>query len=189
MRRYLTLLVFWIAFGPASGQEDPNRFYFSISYFGILGTHPGLKVGVQRPLVNLGSADTDQRRDQLFGSANLIVYFHRRHQLGLGCTAEVGFRNRVAGGTNKEIALGIGYLRTFLPNRMYDFDVNDPPSVRRFRGAGHFLKLGSVGLGGNRGGDLNGSFWMIKPTLFHIRPFNTRSTFNFALDAGYYFLP
>ena len=48
------LLLFLLGFlHQLTGQENGNRLHFNISYFGILGTHPGIKVGVQYPLLTI----------------------------------------------------------------------------------------------------------------------------------------
>jgi hypothetical protein len=84
---------------------------------------------------------------------------------------------------HKEIAFGLGYLRTFLPNRVYSFDQTHPPE----KSTGQFLKMISLGLGKSFDPKIGSNFWMIKPSLMHLKPFNTGTTLNFALDAGVYF--
>ncbi len=112
--------------------------------------------------------------------AHLYFYFHRRNQIGLGGTFQFSFRNRKDKGLNKEVALGLGYLRTFLPNKIYQFNGSEPGK----RSTGQLLKMISLGGGRSLGSSIGSDFWMIKPTLMHIKPFGIGSTLNFAMDAG-----
>lgn len=177
-----------ITFG-LSGQEMGKRPYLTVSYFGVLFTHPGVKIGVQYPVHTFDRKDASSNLNEFVGAANLLVYFHRRNHIGAGVNVEMGFRSRKMGGTNKEVFLGLGYLRTIRPNVVYDFDDELPGRKRRFLSLGHLMKTAAIGLGGNIDGDLFADSWAIKPTLMHISPYNTRSTLNFALDAGYQFRP
>ena len=185
---HILILALTLSFGLYGQQDITNRVNFSISYFGILGTHPGIKVGVQYPLTNSVEIPVD-RLDQIVAGSNLMIYFHRNNQLGIGLDAELGFRSRRRGGVNYELFFGGGYLRTFLPRKMYDFDEPDGFRLRRFKGSGHFLKKVGFGLGAQSGRDLDSNFWSIRPTFLHIKPFNTSFTYNFAIDAGISFYP
>lgn len=129
-----------------------------------------------------GQPDRTQTNEGLAG-ISLLFYYHRRNQIGLGGTLELAVRNRRAEGTNKELALGIGYLRTFLPNKVYHFDHAEPLK----KSSGQLLKSLALGLGRSFHSRLDANFWMIRPTLLHLRPFNRGSTLNFTLDAGIYF--
>ena len=88
---------------------------------------------------------------------------------------------------NQEISLGIGYLHTFIsqPDLMILIMKNGLTQKGNILGQGHLMKTGAIGLGGNRGADLSSDFWMIKPTMMHLKPFGTDKTLNFALDAGF----
>lgn len=171
----------------AMAQELNHQWYFNISYFGILGTHPGIKFGIHQPLATFNPDRTDRKLRQLVGSSSLIVYFHRRNQLGIGVNLELGYRDKQVWKTTKEITAGIGYLRTFVPGRKYDFDREKPFTGRSAAGTGHFIKTLSLGLGKRSGENIEVDTWMIKPTLLHIKPYNTGTTLNFALDVGYQF--
>ena len=175
-----------IAFG-LSAQDMTSRPYLTISYFGVLATHPGIKIGVQYPVHTFNRRDVATNLNQVIGAANLLLYFHRRNHIGAGANLEFGFRSKKMGGTNKEIFLGLGYLRTMRPNITYDFDQPSPMQKRRFTGAGHWIKTAAIGLGRSMDGDVFADSWAVKPTLMYVKPYNTRSTLNFALDAGYQF--
>lgn len=187
MKHALFPLLILLFIRPAIAQKPAPGTYFNISYFGILGTHPGLKIGLQQPILTFNREKREKRLDQLLGAVNLVFYFHRRNQLGLGATAELGFRKRPFNGLNTEAWLGLGYLRTIIPNLVYDFDDQQPGTTRRWIGSGHLLKTASLGLGWNIKPTADPGFWMIKPTLMHLKPFNVGNTLNFALDAGYHF--
>jgi hypothetical protein len=187
MKNTLLITLILMVSSSIKAQEISSKLYFNISYFGILGTHPGIKFGVQHPVITFDAEDAANKLHQLIGSSSVILYFHRRNQFGAGLNVEFGYRNRRAGKTNGEITMGLGILRTFLPKRVYDFDEAGGFTEKKFAGNTHFLKTVSIGMGKNSGDYFPASFWMIRPTLFHLSPYNTGSTLNFALDAGYYF--
>lgn len=171
----------------ACGQANQPAGYFHISYFGLLGTHPGLKFGWQYPIINFQELHPEQRSQQLLAGVNGIFYYHRRNHIGLGFDLELGFRNRKSAGMNKEVAIGMGYLWSFLPGKLIDFDRPEPGNHPARLKTVQLLKTASIGLGRQMDGRVDANFWMIRPTLMHLRPFNTGSTFNFAIDAGWYF--
>lgn len=188
MKIKLLLLLLFLLSNTLQAQENNGRnTYFNISYFAILGTHPGIKLGIQYPFAQLNKTQQLERSQELLGAANMIFYYHRRNQIGLGFNLELGFRHRKQDGLNKEVFIGAGYLRTILPNKVYDFDTGEAPIIRGSAGRHHFLKTAAIGLGRNLDGELNNTFWNIKPTLHHLRPFNRKGGFNFALDAGLHF--
>lgn len=168
-------------------QSVSDQSYFSISYFGILGTHPGVKFGFQKPLATINRTQTNTNLNEIIAATNVIIYFHRRNHLGWGLNLEIGYRNKKFEKTNKEVMFGIGYLRSLLPNPVYEFNPDNTFSRKKFSGTNHLLKTVSLGLGANKGENINSNFWLLKPTLLHLRPFNTKSTVNFALDVGYHF--
>jgi hypothetical protein len=182
--KLLLLSLLLTTLGGLQAQDKNKNIQFNISYFGILGTHPGVKLGLQYPLANLQQAQKMDQLNQVIGAASLIFYYHRRNQIGAGFNLELGFRSRKQDGLNKEFFIGAGYLRTFFPNTVYDFDAQAGMLEKKSHGRSHFLKTAALGLGGNVDGDLNANFWTIKPTLLHLRPFNRKGGFNFALDAG-----
>lgn len=184
--RLLVLLVI-LTIWEVKSQNVSKQLFFNISYFGILGTHPGVKLGVQYPIFNFGDANSKTSVHQMIGATNMIFYFHRRNQLGLGINFEIGYRNRKVKGISKELMAGLGYLRTFLPNKVYEFHGNDQVAQRSFLGANHLLKTISLGLGKISGHQIDSDLWLIRPTLLQIKPYNTKRTLNFALDVGYQF--
>jgi hypothetical protein len=185
MKTKLLILLLVVIINCLQAQDGRHGgIQFNIAYFGILGTHPGIKLGLQYPLANLQQAQNMDQLNQIVGAANVIFYYHRRNQMGTGFNLELGFRSRQQDGLNKEFFIGAGYIRTFFPNTVYDFDGESGMTVKKTLGRSHLLKTASIGLGRNINGDLNANFWTVKPTLLHFRPFNRKGVFNFALDAG-----
>ena len=165
-------------------SRDP---IFRIGYFGILGTHPGLKVGIEYPLSTFGETEELNRQDQILASANLMLYFHRGNHIGLGTNLELGFRSRKLNRPNLELFGGFGYLWQIRSNRLYDFDADETIQLKHFYAQRYQLKTLGIGIGGNRSRNLEDDFWSIRPTLLHLKPFNTSTSYNFALDASYLF--
>lgn len=182
--KILFFILMAITYGLYAQDIHKGGIQLNISYFGILATHPGIKLSLQHPFADLQKASATDQINQIVGAANIIFYYHRRNQIGTGFTVELGLRSRKQNGLNKEIFFGAGYLKTFLPNPVYDFDTKQGMTVNRSFKRHHFLKTAAPGLGKNINGDLNANFWTIKPTLLHLRPFNRKGVFNFALDAG-----
>lgn len=185
MRKILLLAFFLPSFLIAQTNEP----IFRIGYFGILGTHPGIKIGIEYPLTTFGETEELNRQDQILASGNLMLYFHRGNHIGLATNLELGFRSRKFNRPNYELFGGFGYLWQIRPNKLYDFDVeeDDPVQLKRFFTQAHQLRTLGIGIGGNRSRNLEDDFWSIRPTLLHIRPFSTGTSYNFALDASYLF--
>ena len=133
------------------------------------------------------SANSKTSVHQMIGATNMIFYFHRRNQLGLGINFEIGYRNRRVQGVSTELMAGLGYLRTFLPNKVYEFQGDDQIVQRSYLGANHLLKSISLGFGSISGQHIDSDLWLIRPTLLQIKPYSIKKTLNFALDVGYQF--
>ncbi len=180
-------LWFFIGFTLQSGTSQSNVPHVQISYFGVLGTHPGIKVGIQYPVATLNGLSSEKQLHQIIASPNVIVYFHRRNHLGVGAQLQVGYQMRQLRGINVDVMAGVGYLRTIIPNTVYDFDETGGPVRKKWLGTGHFLKTAGLGLGKTIGSSVDSDFWMIRPTLLQISPYGTGDILNMAIDAGYYF--
>lgn len=187
MKYKFILILIILIYYEARSQDKIDQLYFNISYFGILGTHPGIKLGVQYPLVTFNKSEPSTQLHQMIGSPNVIFYFHRRNQLGIGFNIELGYKNKQETKINKEMMLGIGYLRTFIPNKVYEFSNGNFLNNNSLIGSNHFIKTLSLGIGKNINDGIHSDFWMIKPTLLHLKPYNTKTSLNFALDVGYQF--
>jgi hypothetical protein len=181
------ILVFagtWLVVLSGHAQVNGHQPYFSLSYFGVLGTHPGVKIGWSYPLATINQDPTGDQMTQLTGGANVVIYFHRRNHLGVGIYPELSIRHRRAEGISAALSAGAGYLRAFRTARQY---ADKHATPRRWMGQSFFLKTAALGVGGNTGRSLRDNFWMIQPSLLQLSPFGTGSQINFALDAGYYF--
>ena len=83
MKHYFFLLIFIFLSLNTKGQISNNRPYFSVAYFGVLGTHPGIRIGIQQPLASLNKPQIEVKRNQIVGGLNLFLYFHRRNHKAL----------------------------------------------------------------------------------------------------------
>ncbi len=184
-RSVLTVLLIHIGIA-LTAQSVETQPYFSISYFGLLGAHPGIKFGFQYPVASFQKEDAGRNLDQIVAGANVLIYYHRRNHLGMGVAAELGFRNRRYRGLNKEAFASLGYLRTFRPNRAYRIKDDGEMTFTRWSGQSHLLKTVGLGLGWNQAGQIPGDFFMVRPTLLHLKPFGTAHTLNVAFDVAWF---
>lgn len=184
-----TVLLVWV--GMAKGQESGERLPVNISYFGKDGTHAGFKIGTETTIWELyrekekrsGKIKTKER--ELFLTANLGFYHHRRNHSGLFTNTEIGFRRITNKRRMRGILFGVGYMRTFLAGTTYEADGNGGFAEKRLAGNGYFMPSAAFFFGG----DLEERTglpmkWHFKPTMFLQLPYNHAFNINGALELG-----
>ena len=121
MRRAVLSLALFIAPFAAARAEvavsrpvaQPPPLALTASYFGEVGTHPGLALGVDYTLAHLGDAHEVFVRGQVGG------YLHPRLYWAAFAGGEVGWRSTTSFGLRGEVALGLAYLHTILASPVY----------------------------------------------------------------------
>lgn len=126
----------------ATGLTDTGKFTVSVSYFGEMIAHPGIKVG-------LGYSLYSNDWYELNISTNLGFYLHRNNYRGLLLSLETGNRFTSNFGLFGDFDLGIGYLHTWTDGRTYNRSKDGEIKELRNPGYPHFLLIGSLGPGWN----------------------------------------
>jgi hypothetical protein len=174
----------------AALQANWKRPQVSISYFGVNLKNPGGKIGFEKPLATRikekegPTGESKQKIRQWIAAINLGGYHIPKFHTGVFGNVEVGFRNTGHFGLVKEISVGAGALRTYLPGTTYQVEGDQ---VKEISLAGGFYAMSFVSLG--LGYDLQkkirlpGSVY-VKSTWFFYLPVNTTYQENFVLEAG-----
>ncbi len=92
--------------------SETSRWGFSAAYFGETFTHPGVRLGAERTLVERGGY-------QLLATADVTHYVHRRNHIALG--AGLGLGNRYTGmsGWYVDGILSVAYLHAWPQGDVY----------------------------------------------------------------------
>lgn len=124
----------------APASADGRHRAVSVSYFGDMIFHPGVRLGGE-----LGLAEAGGHR--LFLGANLGAYHHRGYQTALLADVELGYRYTFTGGFFLEGRAGAGYLHGFLAGTTWEPDGNGGFDPVAAAGNGAFMPTASAGLG------------------------------------------
>ena len=178
--KWLTLLILLSL--PVSGKAQFQApVTLSISYFGEMITHPGLKIGVN---FRLKQWQHDQNSEALYLSLSLGSFFHRRYQTGVFLYPEINYGKQFSSGATISGGLGFGYLRTFIPNT---FEINmDDRTVTKTRAGHHYFLPGISVMGGKEINDQNRfpSHVFVKPNFYYAFPNFPKGVGYFSLELG-----
>jgi hypothetical protein len=152
----------------------------SVSYFGDQLVHPGLKVGVEYPLLSRTSRLRSMERS-LYVAPNLGVTWHPEHHTAAFVNGELGYRRTRESGWKRELILGLGAMRSNNASPTYT------PDGDRVLLDGHTYVMPSVAVGFGR--DLTDKrdlplAWHVRPTLYMQAPYNTSIVPSLALETG-----
>ena len=199
MKQFTIILVFWLCSGHILLAQNLGigDLPIQISYFGENGIHPGLKIGIEYPLVNRKKErerffikrqekfGSKVRFRQLFLSGSIGTYFHPNNHLGLFVGTELGTRKiKDKHGNFIEFNLGVGYLRRFYTLDTFSLDANESLQQIGAAGNGSFM----ISIAPAFGRDLSikkgkALRWFIKPGLQFSR-YNHRFLPNGFLELG-----
>lgn len=178
--------IFWITLTwivltiPLMAHHDPPS--ISISYFGETITHPGFKLGLAFPVKSWTKAGKEIDKAIYFG-ASTGMFYHRRYQTGLFASPELSLKRKNVKGNTFATGVGLGYLRTFIPNT-YEINVNG--DVQKTI-AGHDYLLSSIfvsfgkSIKSHRGRSLE---YFVKPQFLYATPNFPNGVGYFALEIG-----
>lgn len=127
------LLIFWMTVGSIHAQDTISECYIrtqgfesvSLSYFGEMITHPGLKAGVNYQLkswINPKERKSQKKDHYIFNVKSILLggslgaFSHNRYQSGYFTILEPKYRTENMNGFFWELGLGGGYLRTITPS-------------------------------------------------------------------------
>lgn len=134
-----TLIIFLLGISSLAWGQNKKPTTVSISYFGEMITHPGLKLSADFNMKDWDKTKSSKKDSSKIIHKSLIIsptlgfYYHRRYQTGLFVMPEVKYKRQNRKGAFYEFGVGLGYLRTFISNT-YEVSVNG--EVRKVS-AGH----------------------------------------------------
>lgn len=184
--KYLIVLLILFTTTEISAQiKKPTA--ISVSYFGETITHPGLKIGLD---YELKSWDRNKKKStqkiiskSIILSSNIGFYFHKDYQTGAFALPELSYSRKNQKGNFRSIGLGVGYMRTFIPNV---YEVNTANEIKRtIAGNNYFLSTCFVAFGK----DLSVKYSIpmgvyIKPQIMYALPNYPNGVTYFALEIG-----
>ena len=186
--RYLILIACLTTTSMLQAQNlRPQSIY--ASYFGETVTHPGLKVGVSYQFKSW-----DKTKIKKSGKEKLIqknidfspsigFYYHKDYQTGLFVLPELSYSRKNKKGNYQALAIGAGYMRTFIPN-VYDLKSNG--GIEKIHvGYNYFITNYSITFGKDLSikKKLPLSIY-IKPQLIYAIPNYSKGIKYFALELG-----
>ncbi len=161
----------------------------SISYYGEIITHPGLKINTDFNVKNWDKVRNTKKNSEktvnksLIISPSLGVYYHKRYQTGLFLMPELKYKRLNPKGMFYEFGIGAGYLRTLIPNT-YEVSENGVvekvPAGNNYFSTNYFIAFGKD-LKINKNLPLA---YFIKPQFMFAVPNFPGGTSYFALELG-----
>lgn len=161
----------------------------SFSYFGEMLTHPGLKVSTDFNIkewdkIKSTKKDSSKTINKSFlVSPALGIFHHRRYQTGLFFIPEVKFKRQNPKGNFFECGIGIGYLRSFIPN---SYEVNSSGEVNKIVAGFNYLATNYfISFGKDLSIKKNLPIaYFLKPQFIYAVPNFPNGTGYFALELG-----
>lgn len=138
MKHLVTTLILFSSVCLARGQQRFES--ISISYYGEMITHPGIKFGLDYRLSqNVKEKSKKDRYKTIYRGFVLTptvgFFYHKRYQTAINVVPEIKYTRSSERGGYFETGLGLGYMRTFVPNT---FTVSNNYEVQKTV-AGHNL--------------------------------------------------
>jgi len=148
----------------------------SFSYLGEMITHPGIRLGLDYPLRQW---ENSKSMNELQISPTLGFYTHRRYQTALFFIPDIRIMRQNQKGGQIGAGLGLGYLRTFIPNT---YEVGSDGQVQKTLAGYHYLAT-SVSLHFGRMLNLQR-----REMGYYVRPQFVFATPGFPRGTGYFWL-
>lgn len=161
------------------------RFQVSLSYFGEMVTHSGIRIGLTTPIsqqVISKDAGTSVNKAWMAGG-HLTFYRHPRNHSAVMLTASIGRQRIGASGFQIEVHMEGGYMLSLLDGEAFEWAGSE--FAAGSRGSSHlvFGFNGGAGWNFNKTTDLPLSF-MVSPHVYIQAPYNTFLIPRLALEAS-----
>ncbi len=172
-------------------QEITQQVTVNVSYFGKTISHPGLKIGIEYPLMVVDveklkkSGVAIPKTKSIFLTGNLIYNHHRRYNSIVLVNTEIGYRITRKKGFKMGVLLGFGGLRTIIDEDTYQ--VSDQGKIKLIRHPGQwgFAPSLSFELGKDMGFQKSLPWaYHLKPSFYFQIPYNHSFLMNFVLEFG-----
>ena len=199
---YLLLLFSCInshAFGQKTVKSSENIIKYptrwTFSYLGEMGTHPGIKVGIERPLTGFTTVKTKYKKSGkskekartrvFFLTLNGGSYIHRNNHIGLLVNGEFGYRKIRSQGLKSEALLGIGYIHNFWQGTTFQVQTDGSVTTQNITSQGGFSTHFSLGFGRDVMFIKNKKWaWHFRPTVLWQLPYSTGIVTRFFMELG-----
>lgn len=186
--RYLILIVFLTSSSMFQAQNlRPQSIY--VSYFGETVTHPGLKFGVsyqfkrwdKTKIRRSGNEKVIQKSIDF--SPSIGLFYHKDYQTGLFVLPELSYSRKNIKGNFQSLAIGAGYMRTFIPNV---YDLNSNGAIEKIHvGYNYFITNYSITFGKDLSIKKKIPLCIyIKPQLIYATPNYSKGIKYFAMELG-----
>tara|TARA_R110002050_G_scaffold6037_1_gene25783 strand:- start:1362 stop:1895 length:534 start_codon:yes stop_codon:yes gene_type:complete len=161
----------------------------NFSYYGEMITHPGLKISADFNITEWDKIKSTNKDSSKTINKNILIspalgfFCHRRYQTGLFFIPEIKYKRQNPKGRFYEVGIGLGYLRTFIPNT---YEVNSSGEVNKtnagynYFATNHFISFGKD-LSIKKDLDLA---YFIKPQFMYVVPNFPNGIGYFALELG-----
>lgn len=179
-----------------------NKFEASLSYFGEMGLHPGVKVGLNYAYKQKEKTKYKTKRNgiklqkgrkhQFLLMGNAGGYHHAKYLTNLFVSVESGYRlNFIRKKENKkqktfflESTIGVGYLRYFHYGTTFE-TTTDGFTKKELGGGNSFMPTSSIGFGASIPNQKElPIYWFVKPTFFMELPQTSFPVMHLAVDIG-----
>ena len=143
----------------------------SLSYFGELLVHPGIRLGVEIPISQSATASSLGNRAWVVGG-HLTTYRHARNHRALIISGSISRERINQAGLMSDIRLESGYMASFVDGESFSWQNGE--ILESGSGSSHFYAgiNGSLGWDFNKKSDLPMSV-RLRPHLFIQAPFNS----------------
>jgi hypothetical protein len=169
---------------PMSAQHyEIPRYQLSLSFFGELLSHPGVRLGFTTPIAQrIKEKDNSKIINKGWVVGGYLTYYkHPRNHKGLMLTGSIGRQRIGNSGFQSSLNLEAGYMLSILDGEVFEWD--GEKIVEGNKGSSHlvFGLNGGIGWNFDKKTSLPVSF-MIQPHLYFQAPYNTFIAPRVALD-------
>ncbi|MGB4958788.1 MAG: hypothetical protein WBO36_04880 [Saprospiraceae bacterium] len=166
---------------------------FTISYFTNFLVDPGVKIGLERPILTMNKSKIKKNgtikifQQQFLNTLNLGYFSTKEHNHSLFLNGEFGYRKTRRSGFKTETFIGLGYLRTYLKGETYEVDETGNVVLVQNAGSNYVMPSVSFGIGYDHSSKhQNIPFaFSLRPTLFFRFPYNKTVLPQFAIELNF----
>jgi len=181
-------------------NDEIEKLSVRVAYYGIYTFHPGLKVGVEYPIkrkvkeisklpifYKLGIYKSNKIKTihkDWISSANFAMYKHKDNNTGFMLNGELARRRTGGHNLYREINMGFGFLKTFLPTT---YEMTETGDIDKKFLPGHLYGVINFGFALGIDFSINEASKIamyMKPTYFLMFPNNSLFAVNSALEVG-----
>ena len=171
-----SIIILFISLCSFIYAEDNNneRLTLDLSYYGVLGTHPGLKTGIEFPITEKNREKLKKEKirvstSKLYIAPNIGLYHHKRFHNAFFTELEIGYRKTFYSGFGLELSSGLGYTRSFLSGKTYEVSDSGEVDTVLFAGSSYFTPSLSLKLNKKT----KNSLYYIGSRVLFTMPYNT----------------